>query len=122
MKKQWYMDKTDKIEGFSCKRCGNCCKWPGIVRLTDNDISRISEYLNIPPEEFIEEYTKLAPDRRCLTLLDNHHGGCIFYTEPPPGCKVQEVKPVQCCDFPEKWRNRSWRQHCAGAKDVKEEK
>ncbi len=111
--------KTDKeiLENFKCRRCGNCCKWPGIVRLTDDDADNIAEYLGIPFEEFIEKYTRLSPDRRCLVLTDNEQGGCIFYREPPPGCLIQPVKPYQCGAFPEKWRTELWREHCAGAKE-----
>jgi uncharacterized protein len=109
--------EQETLKNFKCKRCGNCCKWPGIVRLSDEDINQIAAFLNLCVEEFIEQYTKLSPDRRCLILTDNEQGGCVFYTEPPPGCIIQQVKPIQCGNFPEKWRTKLWHKSCAGAKN-----
>ena len=27
--------------GFECRRCGNCCRWPGAVKLLDEEVDAI---------------------------------------------------------------------------------
>jgi hypothetical protein len=38
---------------YLCQRCGNCCRWPGDVRITDEETKNIAEYLELSEEEFI---------------------------------------------------------------------
>jgi len=73
----------------------------------------IADYLHLPVLEFIDRYTKLSRDRTCLTLTDADSGGCIFYADGP-GCRIQNVKPCQCRDFPQRWRCDGWKRQCAG--------
>ncbi|MBO4619602.1 MAG: YkgJ family cysteine cluster protein [Victivallales bacterium] len=87
---------------FHCVGCGACCRWEGIVRINDAEIADISNYLNINELEFIERYTRLAPDRRGLVLLDAPDGACCFLT-PDNRCRIHPVKPRQCRDFPKTW-------------------
>jgi hypothetical protein len=39
---------------YSCQRCTKCCRWPGFVKLTDSDISAISEFLGLAELDFIQ--------------------------------------------------------------------
>jgi len=41
---------------FKCRRCGNCCKWPGYVRLFSFEVEQIAEFLNLS-----KIYPKLGP-------------------------------------------------------------
>ena len=63
---------------YLCQRCGNCCRWPGFVRLDDQEINSIAAFLQLTPAEFIEQHTELRPSRSGLMLKSNPDGSCIF--------------------------------------------
>ena len=81
-----------------CQRCTACCRWPGQVRLTEAEIARIAEFLQLSETVFIERYTRLQHDRRGLALLEKPSGACGFLMGND--CSIQPVKPQQCRDFP----------------------
>jgi hypothetical protein len=86
---------------LECQRCTACCRWPGQVRLTDPEISRLASFKELPEHDFIQRYTRLRSDRRGLSLLDKPNGECVFLEGD--NCAVQPVKPQQCRDFPNLW-------------------
>ena len=45
----------DVFANFKCRRCGNCCKWHGYVRLKEHEIDKIAEFLKLELEEFLNE-------------------------------------------------------------------
>ena len=57
------VEKED-LSAFQCRRCGACCKWEGPVRVTEQEIDAIADYLGIELQRFIRDYTYLTPDRR----------------------------------------------------------
>ena len=86
---------------LECQRCTACCRWPGQVRLSDVEITRLAAYKQMDEREFIEHYTRLRSDRLGLALMDKHGGECIFLDGGD--CTVQPVKPQQCREFPNLW-------------------
>ncbi len=86
---------------LECQRCTACCRWPGQVRLTDAEITRLAAFKNLSEFDFIQQFTRLARDRRGLALLDKSNGECVFLEGGD--CAVQSVKPQQCRDFPNLW-------------------
>ena len=54
---------------YQCQRCTACCRWPGQVRLTDEEITRFAAFKGLSEYDFIQRFTRLAADRRGLTLL-----------------------------------------------------
>ncbi|HTI98728.1 MAG TPA: YkgJ family cysteine cluster protein [Dongiaceae bacterium] len=88
---------------YECQRCAACCRWPGQVRLTTGEITRLAAFQGLSEPEFIQQFTRLTADRRGLALLDQPDGACIFLKDGQ--CAVQSVKPQQCRDFPHLWRN-----------------
>ena len=84
-----------------CQRCTACCRWPGQVRLTDSEIARMAAFLKIGEVDFIQQFTRLRPDRQGLALNDKPDGECVFLDGE--ACRVQPVKPQQCRDFPNLW-------------------
>jgi Fe-S-cluster containining protein len=86
-----------------CQRCTACCRWPGQVRLTGEEISRIAAYRGLSEPEFIQQSTRLTQDRRGLALQEQADGACVFLVGND--CAVQPVKPQQCRDFPNLWRH-----------------
>ena len=105
---------------YECQRCTACCRWPGQVRLTAEEIARIAAFKNLSETDFIQQFTRLAADRRGLALLDQADGACVFLHAG--NCGVQPVKPQQCLDFPNRWNFPGFERVCqALAKEVSPE-
>jgi Fe-S-cluster containining protein len=93
-----------------CQRCTACCRWPGQVRLTDAEITRIAAFLQLGESDFIQCHTRLQRDRRGLALQEQPDGACIFLQENL--CAIQAVKPQQCRDFPNLWKYPDAEKYC----------
>lgn len=91
-----------------CHRCGACCRWPGEVRLSDEEIARLAAFLGLAEPVFIEQHTRLRRDRRGLALKERGDHSCIFLQAS--ACAVNAVKPAQCREFPNRWLNLLWGQ------------
>lgn len=100
---------------FHCVRCGACCRWEGPVRVTEKEVDEIAGFLGIPVKDFIRDHTVLTPDRRSLSLKENPDGSCRYYDPATRLCRIQQVKPKQCRDFPRVWNFPGWEKLCAGA-------
>lgn len=85
----------------TCKRCGDCCRWPGHVLLSDRDIEELARHLRLSEEEFIARHTMLASNRAQLSLRENPDGSCEFLEGN--ACSVYAARPAQCRDFPATW-------------------
>ncbi len=105
------------LENFVCERCGACCKINGIVRLEDGDIENIAGKLSLSTDDFIERYTELSPDRKCLILKDREDGACILLTRDNL-CMANDIKPRQCKTFPYDWTNKSSVSYCPALKKL----
>ncbi|HWH69944.1 MAG TPA: YkgJ family cysteine cluster protein, partial [Candidatus Sulfotelmatobacter sp.] len=81
---------------YDCQRCTACCRWPGQVRVNDEELARLAAFLGLNEYDFIQHYMRLRPDRRGLTLQEKPNGECIFLEGND--CRVQSVKPQQCRD------------------------
>ena len=95
---------------YECVRCTECCRWPGQVRLTDAEITRLAEHLGMSEFDFVQRYTRLRADRQGLALQDKPGGECIFLEGRD--CAVQAVKPQQCRDFPNGWNFPGFEKIC----------
>ena len=95
---------------YECDRCTACCRWPGQVKLTDAELSRIAAFKQMNEFDFIQQYTRLAADRRGLALMDKPNGECIFLENE--SCAIQPVKPQQCRDFPNLWNFPGFEKIC----------
>lgn len=90
---------------FRCRRCGACCRIKnGIVRVSSDEIARIAAFLGRSEQDFIENETELAPDRKSLMLKSRADGSCAFLDETNL-CRINPVKPDKCRTFPHLWRN-----------------
>ena len=95
---------------YECQRCTACCRWPGQVRLTDAEITRLAEFKQISEFDFIQRFTRLTGDRKGLALLDKPNGECFFLQGE--ACAIQPVKPQQCRDFPNLWNFPGFEKVC----------
>ncbi len=103
---------------YLCQRCGNCCRWPGDVIVTDEEVGPIAGFLNLSESEFIQQFTRLSANRQHLSIIDKEDGSCVFL-EGLNTCKIQSFKPDQCKGFPNKWRFDGWREVCEAIEVVK---
>ena len=105
------------MKKFTCRRCGNCCRWKGCVKVFPDEVDRIAAFLGVPAEKFIDEETRLTPDRMHLSLLEKEDGSCRWLSEENgvPACLIDPVKPRQCRDFPGKWHFPGWQDKCGGS-------
>ncbi len=86
---------------YECQRCTACCRWPGDVRLLEDEITRIAAFLDLSEEDFIQRYTRINHHRSGLSLTEQPDGSCVFLEGVD--CRIQPVKPQQCRDFPNLW-------------------
>ena len=94
---------------FNCRQCGCCCTGsPGVVRVNEHEIKRISQYLSLPLAQFKSEY--LIPFGDGFSIREDQQCRCLFYEN---GCAIYPVRPSQCKTYPfwvsnmrshEKWR------------------
>src|SRR5690606_10044312 len=83
---------------FECQPgCVNCCERPGEVYLTQEDLVRISAYLELSVEEFSEHYCE-PDEEEGLRLSHPVAASCHFLIAD--GCRIHTVKPLQCKSFP----------------------
>ena len=95
---------------YQCQRCTACCRWPGQVKLTDQEISLLARFKGLSEFEFIQAFTRLRADRRGLALVEKPNGECIFLEGND--CLVQTIKPQQCRDFPNGWSFPGFEKFC----------
>lgn len=102
--------KQSKQPEIPCICCGACCRWEGQVKIEDEEIHRIADYLQLSETEFIAKYTELRRDRLGLGVLMLEDGSCVFLENNK--CRIHPVKPSQCAGYPLKWRNPDSILHC----------
>jgi Fe-S-cluster containining protein len=95
---------------YECQRCTACCRWPGQVRLTNEEITRLAAFKDMSEVDFIQQFTRLRWDRGGLALQEKPNGECVFLDGD--NCSVQTVKPQQCRDFPNLWNFPGFEQTC----------
>ena len=94
MVKSWYHNGLH----FRCTGCGECCTGsPGYVWITQQEAQDMADFLHLPLEVFLEQYTRKIEGRMSL----NEHPvsyDCVFLKEKK--CTVYPVRPQQCKTFP----------------------
>ncbi|MGA0900748.1 MAG: YkgJ family cysteine cluster protein [Luteolibacter sp.] len=95
---------------YVCQRCTACCKWPGDVRLEEDELQPIADHLGMDLLDFIACYTRLRTNRQGLSLIEKDNHECIMLDGKD--CLIQNVKPGQCAGFPNKWNFPGWRDVC----------
>ena len=78
--------------------------------MTQEEIQAIATFMHLDIDQFIQDYTRLRPNREGLALIDQADGACFFLKGND--CSIQTVKPQQCKDFPNGWNFPGWRNLC----------
>ncbi|MFN0128832.1 MAG: YkgJ family cysteine cluster protein [Verrucomicrobiales bacterium] len=95
---------------FQCQRCTACCRWPGEVRIREDEVAAIAGYLGLGVRDFVHGHTRLTGNRQGLSLLEHEDGTCVWLEGVD--CRLQPVKPLQCREFPNTWNFPGWRDVC----------
>jgi hypothetical protein len=108
---------------FECKRCGNCCKGEGLVKIDAVKAQQIADLLEMPLKKFLKTFA-VKYGRSQWILKDRFEATprgreqwCIFLERDPDGlykCRINAAKPAQCAGFPHDWRNDDTMDSCAG--------
>lgn len=86
----------DKGIRFECLKCGGCCNGePGVIYVSDAEITAIAEYTTIERDTFVERCLYLM--EKSYSIRETNDGRCIFYEN---GCSIYPVRPLQCSTFP----------------------
>lgn len=98
---------------FSCTECGDCCTGaPGKVRVTDEEISAISEFRKQSESDFRRSEIRVLHGE--MLLKERKNGDCAFYENNR--CQIHPVKPSQCRSYPFWFKNvrseESWARTC----------
>lgn len=101
---------VDQDNYYVCDRCTACCKWPGDVRIEEDEIPKIAEYLGMAEQEFIDRFTRLRSNRKGLSIIEKANHECVMLENG--GCKIHTVKPDQCKGFPNRWNFPGWQNVC----------
>lgn len=84
-----------------CRQCGECCRWSGFVYVDEGDIHQAALFLRASEEDFIRDFTVLAPNRNQLCLAPGKGDDCVFLEGNR--CRIYPARPAQCRDFPARW-------------------
>ncbi|MCM1127026.1 MAG: YkgJ family cysteine cluster protein [Lachnospiraceae bacterium] len=93
--KQFLRLHKESFADYDCSKCRNCCKmYQGSIPA--EDIEGDAKYLEITPEQFINEYLKKEEyDMNYQTK----HMPCDFLQEDE-NCKLGDCKPDSCKKYP----------------------
>jgi Fe-S-cluster containining protein len=82
---------------FACVRgCTLCCRQPGYVYLTEQDLLRAAARLGLTPQAFESRYVYRTA--HTLRLRKPRGASCYFLSEN--GCLLHPDKPTQCRLYP----------------------
>jgi uncharacterized protein len=91
---------------FTCTQCGNCCTGaPGFVWISETEIARLAEYLELSEQETVRRYCREVGGKFSLRERISEKGeyDCIFLGRQPDGtrtCGVYPARPLQCRTWP----------------------
>ncbi|MDQ7916104.1 YkgJ family cysteine cluster protein [Mesonia sp. MT50] len=84
----------NEFERTDCLTCANCCKTTGPL-FTDKDVKRISKFLKMKPQAFVETYLRVDEEQDYVL----QQVPCTFLGEDNK-CSIYEVRPKACAEFP----------------------
>lgn len=106
----------------ACESCGGACciGESGYIWISRPEIEAVAEYLQMPVEEFAQNYLIRAKNRYSLReeKVEGMGYACIFFDTQKRLCSIYNVRPKQCRTFPfwEQFKNdtKELTQECPG--------
>lgn len=102
---------------FECQGSGKCCTSHGeygYVYLTNKDIKKASQFLNLTVKKFINEYCELDHDSESYFLNQGSDKDCLFLQNKK--CSIYTARPMQCKTWPfwsETMNAKTWKKEVA---------
>lgn len=84
----------EEFRKTDCLTCANCCKTTGPL-FTNKDIERISKFMKMKPQAFIDRYLKIDEENDFVL----QQVPCTFLADDNK-CLIYEVRPKACAEFP----------------------
>ncbi len=82
---------------FECTQCGGCCGgFPGFVWVSEGEADAIARHLGVSRAKFLKQYCMHAGKR--VTFREVGDYDCIMLEDG--GCRIYDLRPVQCRTFP----------------------
>lgn len=92
--KPWYHEGLR----FKCTGCGQCCTGaPGYTWVSDEEIQKIAERLNLSIKEFSQKYLRYVNGRYSLREHPETYD-CVFLKNNR--CSIYQDRPKQCRTYP----------------------
>ncbi len=85
------------MRAFECKMCGTCCHGEGGISVNQDEIEKISNFLEMSRESFLSEFCEEKAGR--FSVKTGTDGFCILY-DKEGGCLIHAVKPGICSSWP----------------------
>src|SRR5687767_12172218 len=82
-------------EAIDCTSCANCCR-VATTQLQERDVEKLSKYLRLSRQKFLEKYTDMSEDEGLI--LKRNEQGCVFLAGNL--CSIYEARPATCEGFP----------------------
>lgn len=84
---------------WSCTACGKCCRGPGVVYFTAEDLKNIRAALKLSGAKWDRLQKRLIQKRKNGLFLHHTARACALLGKDGK-CTVYEVRPLQCRTFP----------------------
>ncbi len=84
---------------FRCTSCGNCCRGPGSVFFTPDELNAVFRYLELRGEEQARLRRLVVQGEENGYLVHRTAGACRFLGNDNR-CTIYPVRPLQCRSFP----------------------
>ena len=115
-------DYPYKFNANACADCkGKCCQGEsGYIWVNEDDINKISAYLDINRDKFLQDYVRLVRGKMSLIerQIASDNFACVFFNTKTSQCSIYEVRPSQCRSFPfwDRFKNNisQIKQECPG--------
>jgi len=92
-----------RFDPMACENCvGYCCTGEsGYTWVSDQEISKIAEFLGQDIDRLVSRYLVRIGRRFCIKEVKIEGGFyCLFFDEKNRRCAIYDVRPAQCRTFP----------------------
>ena len=99
--------RREMLSRFQCQKSGNCCRCPGVVYATAQEISSMASLLDHSSIEFREKY--VVKRKGWDVIADQEHRPNCFLKKDNT-CEVYDGRPKACRtypDWPEIWSSKA---------------
>ena len=88
--------QSNSTPPFECTCCGDCCRGYGGTVISDADIEKITRFLDVDRDLFLETYCVKSPNGWMIAQRED--GFCRFVKDKR--CSIHPVKPRICRAWP----------------------